>query len=293
MSPSLLDRLLVALQRITPARFIGRMIYHLSRCQVRWLKDLLIQGFCKLYDVDTDEAAKPVPAGYQSFNQFFIRELKPGSRPIDSAPDQLVSPADGRIAQLGQARAGQLIQAKGMHFSAADLLADEALATELADCHFATVYLAPYNYHRLHMPLDGTLEQTLFVPGLLYSVNERTARTVPSLYAVNERLVCQFNSPHGRFAMVLVGAMNVASISTAWGDEIPAPRDYRVVREHFSGTSAPSLSRGDYMGHFNMGSTVVLLGPAGLQGWHTDCAPGNVVRTGQTVGTLAPLSAKS
>ena len=290
MPPTLTDHLLVLLQRLLPARLIGRIIYHLTRSELGWLKNGLIWGFSRLYGVDTTEAEKPVPDGYSSFNDFFTRSLKDGARTMNAGANNLICPADGTIAQLGKATGGKLLQAKGMEFTASDLLADDILATELADCHFATIYLAPYNYHRLHMPLDGTLEKTAFVPGLLYSVNARTAATVPNLYAVNERLVCQFNGPHGRFAMVLVGAMNVASISTAWCGEIPPPADGKVQKQFFVGVDPPHLCRGDYMGHFNMGSTIVLLGPRDLSSWAAELTLGKTVQVGQPLGILTDVA---
>ncbi len=286
MSPTFTDRILVTLQRALPARSIGRFIYYLTRSELRWVKNALITGFSWLYAVNTAEAEKPVPDGYRSFNEFFTRSLKTGARAMDTGTDTFICPADGTIAQVGKAIDGQLLQAKGIEFSASELLADSHLAGELSDCHFATIYLAPYNYHRLHMPLDGTLEQTIFVPGLLYSVNARTAATVPGLYAINERLVCQFNSQRGRFAMVLVGAMNVASISTAWRGEITPLRNGIVQTQFFSGTDRPKLSQGDYMGHFNMGSTVVMLGPQDLISWATELVPGKIVQVGQQLGNM-------
>jgi len=280
------DKIIVFLQRLIPARILGRLFYRLSRNETPWLKNGLIRGFVWLFDVDTSEAANAVPDGYGSFNDFFTRTLKAGARIIDDADNTLVCPADGTIAQLGRADDGQLLQAKGMNFSAADLLGDAELATELADCLFATIYLAPYNYHRLHMPIAGTLEKSIFIPGKLYSVNARTAAAVPNLYALNERLVCQFNGPAGRFAMVLVGAMNVASISTVWGGEIMPPADGLPISTRFDSTAAPTLAKGEYMGHFNMGSTIVLLGPAGASAWGSDLCSGMTVRVGQSLARV-------
>ena len=290
MPPTPADRILVALQRLIPARLIGRAVYHLARTELRWAKNALIRGFSRLYGVNTAEAEKPVPEGYRSFNEFFTRSLKPGARSMELGPNNFVCPADGTLAQFGKASAGQLLQAKGMEYSAGSLLADSELAAELGDCLFSTIYLAPYNYHRLHMPLDGVLEQTAFVPGLLYSVNARTAATVPDLYAVNERLVCHFDSPRGRFAMVLVGAMNVASISTAWSGEIRPRADGAVDRQYFSGPDAPALRQGDYMGHFNMGSTIVLLGPRDLVRWSANLTVGATVQIGQPLGRLTEIA---
>ena len=287
MYSSPIDRFLVAAQRWIPTRLIGRLIYALSRSEINWLKNTLITGFDWIYNVDTTELQKPVPAGYKSFNDFFTRELRDEARSIDLADSNFLSPADGTVAQSGKVIDGQLIQAKGMEFSAADLLADERAAKTLSDCHFATIYLAPYNYHRLHMPFGGSLTKTIFIPGMLYSVNARTAANVPNLYAVNERLVCLFDSPVGPFAMVLVGAMNVASISTAWGGEIPTPADYRIQKKIFPMDERPHLVQGEYMGHFNMGSTVVLIGPEKLSQWEPGCSEGSIVRMGQKIGTIA------
>jgi len=286
MNVGLIDKILVSLQRLLPARLIGNAVYHLSRIEIVWIKNALINGFSWLYDVNTGEAENPVPDGYQSFNHFFSRNLQEGARQFDTGPDNFLAPADGTIAQLGKAHEGLLIQAKGVEFSASDLLGDEQLAADLADASFATIYLAPYNYHRLHMPIDGELVQTLFIPGLLYSVNARTTAAVPGLYAINERLVCQFQSPAGPFAMVLVGAMNVASISTAWGGEIPSPKDYRIQRQHYSGSSAPMLKQGEYMGHFNMGSTVVMLGPENLSEWDSSLTTGDSIEVGSKLGSI-------
>ena len=287
MHTTITDRILLTLQNCLPARFMGACLYRLSRVEVRWLKNLLIRGFSSMYSVNIDEAELAVPEGYPCFNAFFTRSLRPGARPIDADPMQFVAPADGTIAQLGHASKGQLIQAKGIDFSAADLLGDAQLAAELADCAYTTIYLAPYNYHRLHMPVAGRLEQTLFIPGLLYSVNARSTALVPGLYARNERLVCQFNSRAGRFAMVLVGAMNVASISTAWSGEILPTADRRIQRHTYPDDSGPLLARGAYMGHFNMGSTVVILGPQSVADWSTNLRVGSAIQVGTAMAQMA------
>jgi len=290
MQTTFTDRILLTLQNCLPARFMGACLYRLSRVETIWLKNLLIRGFSSIYSVNTSEAELPVPDGYRSFNAFFTRALHSDARPIDADPMQFVAPADGTIAQLGRATKGQLIQAKGINFSAADLLGDADLAVELADCAYTTIYLAPYNYHRLHMPAAGKLEQTLFIPGLLYSVNARSTALVPGLYARNERLVCQFNSTAGRFAMVLVGAMNVASISTVWGGEILPTADKLVQRHSYFGDSGPQLERGEYMGHFNMGSTVVILGPKSVIDWSANLQVGKTIRVGEAMARMAKAS---
>jgi phosphatidylserine decarboxylase len=287
MHTTITDRILLTLQNCLPARFMGACLYRLSRVEISWLKNLLIRGFSRIYSVNIHEAELPVPDGYRSFNAFFTRSLGPGARPIDTDPMQFIAPADGTIAQLGRASKGRLIQAKGIDFSAADLLGDTKLAVELADCAYTTIYLAPYNYHRLHMPVAGRLEQTLFIPGLLYSVNARSTALVPGLYARNERLICQFNSPAGRFALVLVGAMNVASISTAWSGEILPTVDGRIQRHTYPDDSGPQLARGEYMGHFNMGSTVVVLGPQSVLDWSANLQVGKSIRVGEAMARMA------
>jgi len=286
MEANTFDKLLVALHRLLPARLLGRLIYRLSRSERVWLKNTLIRGFTALYSVDLREAELEEAVAYASFNAFFTRRLKSGARPIAANPTALLCPADGTVAQTGHATDGQLLQAKGMSFSARHLLGDKAFAAQLANAPFATIYLAPYNYHRVHMPAAGVLVQTRFIPGKLYSVNARTTAVIPNLYALNERLVCEFQSPAGPFAMVLVGAMNVASMTTAWDGEISPATDGGVIHRRYDDGSV-RLAQGDYMGHFNMGSTVVLIGPPAGCTWDSRLSPGKTVQVGQTLGNLA------
>lgn len=287
MEASVFDKFLVALHRLLPARALGRLVYRLSRSERPWLKNTLIRGFSALFKVDTGEALISEPEGYASFNAFFTRKLRPGARPVNPDKAALLSPADGTIAQAGNAAAGSLLQAKGMHFSAATLLGDAALAEALADAPFLTVYLAPYNYHRVHMPCDGQLLRSRFIPGRLYSVNARTTATIPDLYAVNERLVCEFTTPRGPCAVVLVGAINVASITTAWEGEILPPANGGIVLRDYSAGEPVTLNQGDYLGHFNMGSTVVVLGPPGTCQWQANCVSGQAVQAGEPLGRFA------
>ncbi len=290
MKASFTDTLLVTLHRLLPARPLAHAVYLLSRSRTVWLKNLLIRSFARLYDVNLEEAAHPGAEAYASFNEFFTRELRPGARPLAPEPDRLLCPADGTVAQTGHVRDGSLLQAKGMQFSAAALLGDTLLAERLRNAPFATIYLAPYNYHRVHMPLAARLLQTRFIPGKLYSVNARTTAVIPNLYAQNERLVCEFESAAGPFAMVLVGAMNVASISAAWSGEIYPDSSGRIRRSNHENDRI-ELERGDYMGHFNLGSTVVLIGPAAGCEWRSDLLPGTTVRMGEALGSLASTAA--
>lgn len=284
---TIVDRLLVTLQRLLPARSLGRFIYWISRRRSIWLKNILIRGFSALFNVDTTEAARPVPDGYASFNEFFTRELRSGARPFMRDTERVIAPVDGTIAQLGHARHGELLEAKGAQFSAARLLGDAELAAKLDAAPFTTLYLAPYNYHRIHMPLDGRLVGTLFIPGKLHSVNARTVAVIPDLYARNERLVCHFTGARGDFVLVLVGALNVASMSTAWAGEVRATQRDGVTREQWPTAAAPQLQQGEYMGHFNMGSTVILLGPAAPLNWDSERRVGQQVKMGWSLGRFS------
>jgi len=283
MQQSLSNRVLIKLQEWVPARLIGRLIYKLTRIEIVWFKNGFTRVFCWLYSVNVAEAERPVPGGYRNFNEFFTRQLKAGARPIDNTANGFVCPADGTLAQFGIAAGNQLLQAKGVSYELDALLGDSDYASALSGSAFATVYLAPYNYHRLHMPISGELVASQFIPGLLYSVNARTTASVPGLYALNERHVCHFRTEYGPLALVLVGAMNVASISTAWGGELFPPSDGQPVAATHSGIQ---LDRGAYMGHFNMGSTIVCVGPSAALRWLEQLQPGNTVRMGQLLGTM-------
>ena len=283
MTTRTVDKFLLLVQRCVPARLIGGLMRWLTRIETKWFKNVFIEGFAALYNVNTSEAARPVPDGYRHFNEFFTRELAAGLRPQPEDPRSFSCPADGTLARTGYAREGHLFQAKGIDYSLEALLGDAAQAYLLADAPFTTVYLAPYDYHRLHMPWSGTLRTTRFIPGRLYSVNARTTSTLPGLYTVNERLVCDFESPEGPFSLVFVGAMNVASMSTAWSGDVPA---YDEIVETDHQQDDIHLERGDYVGHFNMGSTIVCIGPTADLQWQSDIRAGRTVRVGEPLGRL-------
>lgn len=279
---------LVKLQRWVPARLLSRIVRTLSRCRYTLLKDLLIRSFIWIYDINIEEANQPVPSGYPDFNAFFTRTLRPGSRPVDGEDDALCSPADGSIAQIGSIQGQQLIQAKGLTYTLPQLFGgDEVHGQQFAGGSYATIYLAPYNYHRVHAPLDGVLQEMVYVPGRLLSVNERTTSVMPGLYVGNERLICHFDGASGPFSVVLVGAMNVGSISTAWAGEIvPRPPRETFRRSYPSVQDDVSLNKGDYLGQFNLGSTVILvLGPDQVQ-WNDEFTAGSTVRVGQCIGRI-------
>ncbi len=278
--------LFIWFQRLLPARLLGRLIYLATRSRQPHFKNMLIRGFSRLYSVDTAEAGRPVPDGYDSFNAFFTRALKPGARPIDPDPRAVICPADGVIQQIGRLDGDSILQVKGLTYSAAALLGGVPEAAPYIGGSFVTIYLAPWNYHRVHSPLTGAVRSMLHVPGELWSVNATTAQHVPGLFARNERLVCQCSGAAGSFAVVLVGALNVGSMSTAWAGEVVPRPEHVPAATVYSGGNAPSLARGGEIGAFNMGSTVVVLLPAGMAEWHPDLAAGTAVRMGMSLGHL-------
>lgn len=280
--------LFIALQSILPARLLGRVVHTLTRSRLRLLKNLLIRTFVRLYRVDTTDAALPVPEGYESFNAFFTRALQPDARPLAADPQAVISPADGAIQQLGAISDQEILQVKGITYDVGELLAgDENEARYYDNGSFVTIYLAPWNYHRVHMPVAGRVVSMRHAPGALWSVNQLTTERVPRLFARNERLVCLCEAAWGRFAVVLVGALNVGSISTAWAGEVLPRRARAVTTWHYAATDpAMRLNRGDLLGQFNMGSTVIALFPADTVRWRESLAPQDPVRVGIALGTL-------
>jgi phosphatidylserine decarboxylase len=242
----------------------------------------LIEGFVAKYGVDMAEAANPDIAAYKSFNDFFTRALKPGARPI--APADLVCPVDSAISQFGAIRHDQIFQAKGHAYSTTALVGgDAALAAQFENGHFATLYLSPKDYHRIHMPCDGRLLRMIHVPGDLFSVNPLTARGVPGLFARNERVVCVFESPrHGPFVLTLVGATIVGSMATVWHGVVNPPR-VTDVREWRYDDKPVALKQGDEMGRFLLGSTVVMLFPGSPLQFNAEWAPARPIRLGEAM----------
>ncbi len=275
----------VALQYLLPHHLLCRLVYALARIEVRWFKNGLIAAFMRGYAPAMADAAEPDPLAYPSFNAFFTRALRAGARPLDPDPRAIVSPCDGAVSIAGEIRGDRLLQAKSHDYTLAALLASPEASARFAGGSFATLYLAPYNYHRVHMPLDGRLSAAWHVPGRLFSVNRQTAARVPGLFARNERVVCTFDGEHGQFVVVLVGALFVGSMSTVWHGEITPARAAAGVR-----VLAPSPAtalwqpRGAELGRFNMGSTVILLLPPGAARWDDALQTGLTVRVGQRLG---------
>lgn len=246
----------IILQHLLPQHLLSRLVGKLAECRLPWLKNVLIRRFIAQYKVDMSEAVDSEPETYANFNAFFTRALKDGARPIADAA--VVCPADGAISQLGDVNHGRIFQAKGQDYSLQTLLGnDKSLAAEFDGGSFATIYLSPRDYHRVHMPVDGTLRSMTYVPGKLFSVNTTTAENVRSLFARNERAICVFDTEFGPMAMILVGAMIVAGIETVWDGQV-APPPRQITSRHYP-QDAPTLKKGEEMGRFKLGSTVILL----------------------------------
>lgn len=246
-------KLFALIQYPLPHHLLSRLVGCLAECRIGWLKNALIKAFIRQFKVDMNEAVESDPTVYPTFNAFFTRALKADARPLDEG---LLSPADGTLSQWGEIDAGRLIQAKGHHFNMAELLGGDPLkASDYRNGSFATVYLSPKDYHRVHMPVAGTLTEMVYVPGRLFSVNDATTRHVPGLFARNERLVCHFETERGPMVMVLVGAMIVAAIETVWSGQV-TPLSGRVERVRFD--KPVHLAQGEEMGRFKLGSTVVM-----------------------------------
>jgi len=277
------SRLFVWLQYLIPQHGLSRLMLAATRVRTVWFKNLLIRGFSMLYAVNLGEAAEGEPGAYSCFNAFFTRALKEGLRPVAADP-AIASPVDGTVSECGSLDGDRLLQAKGRHYSLADLAARQPWVSAFEGGRFATIYLAPFDYHRIHMPLDGELLDTLYVPGRLFSVNPATVSHVPRLFARNERLVLRFASPAGAWVLVMVGALNVGSMTTVWaGDITPARRRTLTRVPH----GPVALRKGMELGRFNMGSTVILLFERGRAVWDPDLGAGSVVRMGARLGDYA------
>jgi phosphatidylserine decarboxylase len=282
---SLGDRLFAALQYALPKHLLSRIIYSVMRSESPALKRLLIGSFLKGYRVNMAEAVQSDPFAYRSFNEFFTRPLRPGARTIAPGEDIIVSPVDGTVSQAGLIHDQAIIQAKGIDYSLSNLLANDAAAVAAyRNGSFACIYLAPYNYHRIHMPFGGRLTNTVYVPGDLFSVNAATARAVPRVFARNERVICEFETAVGRMAVILVGALFVGSMETVYAGEInPPPRPKRGVHPITKGLGQ-TLAKGAELGRFNMGSTVVLLFQENRVRWETFLQPQAIVQMGSAIG---------
>ncbi len=279
-------RLFAYVQYLLPKYWLTAVIYRLARVAHTGTKNFLITRFVRLYDVETDDILLPLPDGFADFNEFFTRELKADARPVDENSGSIVSPVDGTVSQAGELHEAKLLQAKGIEYSLDDLLAiNLAEARAFANGSFATIYLAPYNYHRVHSPIAGKLVSGSYVPGDLFSVNAATASHIRGLFRRNERLILNLETAAGPAAVIFVGAMNVGSITTPWTGEI-RPRHSGIVESIDLGGEAINIVKGQLLGWFNMGSTVIVLLPQGAATWNSKMVAGETLRMGESIGSL-------
>ncbi|MDR9432395.1 MAG: archaetidylserine decarboxylase [Spiribacter sp.] len=280
----MLGRLFSMIIGILPQHAISRVVHGLARWRWRPWKNLLIRAFTRAYTVNLNEAASPERSNFESFNAFFTRALAPGAREIATGTHSIVSPVDGEISEFGSIKAGRVIQAKGQDYTTIDLLGgDPRIAQRFANGAFATLYLSPSDYHRVHMPIAGELEQMLHIPGRLFGVSKPLVAHVPRLFARNERVVSLFETAAGPLAVILVGAIGVGSIETVWAGEITPPRGRRIRTWSYP-QDPPDFAIGEEMGRFNLGSTVILLwGPETIY-WNNNLAVGQPIRMGSAIG---------
>ncbi len=283
------DRAFALLQELLPQHRLSRAMHRLARSTRPLVRDTAIRLLLGAFPrIDLSEAANSDPYSYPTFNAFFTRALRPDARPIAPGPDALVSPVDGTLSQFGDIDAGRLLQVKGIEYTVAALFGSESAAAAFADGCYACIYLAPFDYHRIHAPLDGRLRSTRYVPGRLFSVNAATARSIPGLFGVNERVVCEFDTRHGALALVMVGALFVGSIETVYAGEINPPAGRGGASREIGAGAGVEFGKGAELGRFNMGSTVVLLWQRALGAFAPGLAAGARLRLGQLLaGTVS------
>ncbi|MBV1920756.1 MAG: phosphatidylserine decarboxylase [Pseudomonadales bacterium] len=280
------EKLSVLPQYIVPQHWLSRLAGLVADSKIPMVKDTFIQQFIKIYGIDMSEAMESEPTAYDTFNDFFTRSLKDGARTITEAG--IACPADGAVSQLGEISNDLIFQAKGHHYRLDQLLGGSYEKAEpFKNGSFATIYLSPKDYHRVHIPFSGTLKEMTYVPGKLFSVNGKTANQVPALFARNERVVCTFDTEVGPMVVVLVGAMIVASIETVWAGLVTPPKRQLSVKDYTEeGRQPVTLARGDEMGRFKLGSTAIVLFPEGKIKWDEQLREGSPVRMGQQIATL-------
>lgn len=289
---TIIDRLLTLPQYLAPQVSMTRFVWWLTRCRNSTVKSFLIWMFRKFYDVNMHEAERQDPRAYLSFNDFFTRALNASARQFNTGEPVLLSPADGAISQIGRISGENLPQAKGRTYTLAALFAnDPDVARQYEEGHFATIYLAPHDYHRVHSPAAGRILSVRYIPGKLFSVNHRTARCVDSLFALNERVVVEMEAECGRLALILVGAMLVSSMELTCCDLEAAVRAARPLDGpvHIAvAETRREIARGAEIGRFNMGSTVIVLAEAGALNWAPQLKHGSTVQVGQAIANLTP-----
>ena len=277
------DHLLNRVISLLPHHLVSRIVLQLTRSEMPLVRNSVIGVYTRLFKLNLEEALEPSLSSYRSMNALFTRALKPTARPIDPDPQSLVSPADGNISEFGNIQGQQLLQAKGYYYDLNKLLGgDNTLAAPFREGQFATIYLSPRDYHRVHMPLTGTLTDMIYIPGRLFSVSPKTTRMVPEIFTRNERVACLFDTTFGRMAVILVGAINVAAIETVWAGLVTPPRHQQVVHTHY--TDNITLQKGAEMGRFNMGSTAIVLIEGRNLDMDTALEPGQKMQMGVRLG---------
>jgi len=279
------DIIKIAPQHVLPHHFLSGIMYAITRSKSTYLKNFIIQTIIKIYKVDMKDAVVSDPTDFPSFNHFFTRQLKPDARPVCTGDNTICCPVDGKVSQAGLIEQNRIFQAKGHSYTVEKLLGDDEMADMFIGGEFATLYLSPRDYHRIHAPLNGKLRKMIHVPGKLFSVNAVTAENVPELFARNERVVTLFDTDAGPMAAVLVGAIFVSSMETVWAGTITPPRG-KVIRKWRYTDTDYKLNKGDELGRFNMGSTVILLFPKDAMRWSKALQAGASVVMGQEIGKL-------
>ena len=286
---SWLDKLRVLPQYFIPQHFITSLVYRITRCEIPWFKNILIKLFISAFDVDMTLANNPDPESYSSFNTFFTRELSAEARPITLDEHTILSPVDGAVSQVGYIKQNNnmdaIIQAKGKSYTLKHLLVEDELVSMFSGGAFATLYLAPKDYHRIHMPISGQLTRMTYVPGKLFAVNSHTVRVVDAIFARNERVISIFNTDIGPMAMIMVGALNVGSMETVWAGQITPAKD-RIISDTQYPNKDIQLQQGQEMGRFNMGSTVILLFPKDVMQWSAEMVADKLIVMGEKIAHI-------
>ncbi len=281
----LLEYILAGIQYLLPHHLLSSMVHWFLRIRVKTIKNVQITLISEVTGVDWSESKLKSASDFENFNAFFTRELAAGARPIDPDPDSFTAPSDGKISQCGRLTNNRILQAKGQYYSLKNLLANDPAASDFHNGFFHTIYLAPGDYHRVHMPMSGHLQRMIHVPGRLFSVAPYNVHRVPGLFTRNERVISLFATSHGPMALILVGAMLVSSMETTWSGAVTPPRGKRVTTSDWSRRNI-RLEKGQEMGRFNMGSTVILLLPAGAVSTLADYGTEDIVVMGQKLGHL-------
>lgn len=276
----------ILFQQIIPQQTLSKLAGKLANCKIKIIKNFFIKFFMEKYHVTLGDAVFENPNDYPDFNSFFTRELKPSARIIASNDNAIISPVDGTVSQIGKIFADQLIQAKNFHYSLSALLGEEKIAEHFQNGTFATIYLAPKNYHRVHMPISGKLSKMLYIPGNLFSVNNETAKNISNLFTKNERVVTIFDTDIGKMAVVLVGAIIVGNIETVWAGTINSQHGKNIIEKDYN-TESMFLNRGAEMGRFKLGSTVIVLFQENKIAWQENIIATVSVQMGQLVGVTS------